>query len=40
MERTTVQHHDQGISDFAIDLVQLEFNSIAGSAGGSLSNAV
>jgi hypothetical protein len=31
MERTTVEHHDQGICGFAVDVLKLEFDSAAGS---------
>jgi hypothetical protein len=34
MERTAVEHHDQGVGDFAIHFVELELESATRSAGG------
>lgn len=36
MKRSTVEHHDQGICGFAVDVLKLELGSAAGFAGGEL----
>ena len=36
MERATVEHHDQGVGDFALDFVELELESAARSTAGGL----